>query len=83
MGIGVGLNTFGPSFCAARVQMRRSCSFGGFCLAVEHILAVSDLNLFFWMKFIREIELLNRLKKNRGHLIISNSVFVERSCNVK
>lgn len=37
--------------------MRISCSFKDFCLAVEHVLEISNLNLCFWIKRIRAIEL--------------------------
>lgn len=41
----------------------RSCSFRDFCLAVEHMLEVSNLDLCFWIRWIREIELLKAKEK--------------------
>lgn len=41
----------------------RSRSFRDFCLAVEHMLEVSNLDLCFWIRWIREIELLKAKEK--------------------
>ena len=62
-----GINTSGSGFFYVVTEpwMRISCSFQDFCLAVEHVLEISNLNLCFWIKSIREIELLQAKERQQ------------------
>ena len=48
--------------------MRISCSFQDFSLAVEHVLEIFNLNLCFWIKRIKEIELLQAKERQQRSL---------------
>ena len=75
-----GINTSGSGFfCVVREPwMRISCSFQDFCLAVEHVLEISNLNLCFWIKRIKEIELLQAKERQQRSLDFEFYLFLKK-----